>query len=221
MSDHLDVLRQMRQSQTQELALVEDIAPQKQCPFCAESILIDAIKCKHCEEWLIDQSNSGKKLYSNKQSLIFLFLLSFLSIGIYDLYWFYKNWRQLKSIGYKISPGLRLLGLFVPFLNLYLLDNFIREVKKLGDSVGNKTYPYPFLVGFCYIFSNIVSRYVIFHFGFWAPVYLQGKLNAYWDKTQPSLETRKFPTVWEWVFLIVLGLFWLLCIVGALVGGNN
>jgi hypothetical protein len=174
MSDHLDALRKMRQNQTQDLSGVESAVSAKRCPFCAEDILIDAIQCKHCGEWFTAQSRlPGQKLYNNKQSLLFLFLLSFLSIGIYDLYWFYKNWRQLKSIGYKISPGLRLLGLFVPFVNLYLLDNFIREVKKLGDGVGNKTYPYPLLIGICYIISDVISRYVILHFGFWAPVYLQ------------------------------------------------
>lgn len=38
----------------------------KNCPFCAESIMDDAIKCKHCGEWL----NKEKSLLKNSTSTI-------------------------------------------------------------------------------------------------------------------------------------------------------
>ncbi len=50
MSDHLDAIRKMRLNQTQHPLAVDSAVTIKKCPFCAEEILIDAIKCKHCGE---------------------------------------------------------------------------------------------------------------------------------------------------------------------------
>lgn len=46
----------------------------KTCPYCGEQILVDAIKCKHCKEWLSEQkslSNTQEviKNYINQNSL--------------------------------------------------------------------------------------------------------------------------------------------------------
>jgi hypothetical protein len=39
----------------------------KNCPFCAEEIKPDAIKCKHCGEWLQDQSIESKTIQQTKE----------------------------------------------------------------------------------------------------------------------------------------------------------
>lgn len=49
---------------------MENVATTKKCPFCAEEILADAAKCKHCGEWLNQKhkfdceiiDRNGKKL---------------------------------------------------------------------------------------------------------------------------------------------------------------
>lgn len=33
----------------------------KKCPYCAEDILIDPVKCKHCGEFLNEEMNSKKE----------------------------------------------------------------------------------------------------------------------------------------------------------------
>lgn len=49
--------------------------------------------------------------------------LSIFSFSLYQYYWFYRNWKDIKNnfSEYKdISPILRTLGLFIPFINIYL-----------------------------------------------------------------------------------------------------
>ena len=35
-----------------------DTGKTKKCPFCAETIRIEAVKCRHCAEFLFDSRNS-------------------------------------------------------------------------------------------------------------------------------------------------------------------
>jgi hypothetical protein len=34
----------------------------KKCPFCAEEIQDDAIKCTHCKEWLVERNSDQSKI---------------------------------------------------------------------------------------------------------------------------------------------------------------
>ncbi len=54
----------------------------KKCPYCAEEILEDAIKCKHCKESLSKDVNNitKKEKEDNKPKFPFIFL------GIYIIY---------------------------------------------------------------------------------------------------------------------------------------
>ena len=40
----------------------------KNCPFCGEEILAVAKKCKHCQEFLTDESDDGSKSQSDGES---------------------------------------------------------------------------------------------------------------------------------------------------------
>jgi len=64
----------------------------KKCPYCAEVVQIDTIKCKHCSEWLnneaavkINQPDASQ--FSFKQPVRNFVLLCILTFGIYEVYW--------------------------------------------------------------------------------------------------------------------------------------
>ncbi len=51
-------------------SLAEDVGTTKKCPFCAESILIDAKKCKHCKEFLSPSYQNNRISSPEKNPLI-------------------------------------------------------------------------------------------------------------------------------------------------------
>jgi hypothetical protein len=65
----------------------------KKCPFCAEEIQDDAVKCKHCGEFLIDAELKQMKTYSGvewyyKTPMIILWILL---LGPFALPFIFKN----------------------------------------------------------------------------------------------------------------------------------
>jgi hypothetical protein len=106
----------------------------KKCPFCAEEIQDEAVKCKHCGEFLIDaelkrmRSTGDAKWYHRTPTLI----VSLLLIGPFalPLIWFNPKYSMTSKIIWTIVViGFTLL-LCVGSVGLYA--NLLKQIQQTG-----------------------------------------------------------------------------------------
>lgn len=75
-----------------------------------------------------------------------LALMSVCTMGIYEFYWFYKNWKfYAERTGYTIRPAWRATLVFIWAFNMF---NDIRQ-DALKQGVGNILYSVPFGIAYC------------------------------------------------------------------------
>lgn len=193
----------------------------RKCPFCREDILADAIKCKHCGEWLNNKETLFEshgpitQQFSNAQPIWHLIILSILTFNIYEIYWFYRNWKQLKEYkSFDISPGWRTVGLFVPIYGLCLVYSQLKDIKDLSKA---EYSPGMFLFVFALI--NVLYRlpdpfWLLSLFSVLPLAMVQGVLNSYWGIEQLGLQTRTKFSGGEIAILIIGGIIFILGMIG-------
>ena len=124
--------------------------------------------------------------YSNGQPTWTVTLMYLITLRIYTFFWVYKNLRFFKKINQtKATPWLRLIGLFIPILNLFIIYYFIKDVKIYAEKIGIKSRIEPGTSLAVFVVLNLLML------GFIELSSIQKTLNEIWAKEQPSLPTRK------------------------------
>lgn len=162
------------------------------------------------------QQGTQPKKFSKVTPLWKFILLSVITLGIYELVWFYRNWKFLKKQReLKISPFWRTF--FAPLFTISIaqhLQKYLREKNSPCDYS-------PVLVGVSYFgilfFSRILqgpSYWLISFFTFIPMLPLVSSMNAYWQKEEKDLPLKKF--TWWQIILVILGIILsVLLVIGA------
>jgi len=191
------------------------------CSNCGTKIE-DATKfCQSCGKQVGAQGNSvAIEYYAISPKRLVLF--SILTFGIYEIYWFYKNWQAVKKFeGQKISPFWR--AIFAVFFCYSLF-------KKVQESAKSHAYQNLYSPGWlatAYIFlllvGNGLSKVDSYEIGFnliWLIVAVstfipllpvQKAINFNNEKVKGSLELKRDFSGGE-VALIVIGVLWFLLV---------
>jgi len=165
--------------------------------------------------------NGSISIYSNVIPLWKLFVFNIITLGFYNYYWYYRNWRYIRELeGTDIKPGLRTLGLFVPILGWILIYQQYKYISEyVQNTLGKHFSPGGMLA--IHIVFNVIARAISavnpdvgsLLYLFILPIYLipmaivQYNFNSYWTVTQPDLLTRHKLTVGEIIFTVLVAIY--------------
>jgi hypothetical protein len=197
----------------------------KICQFCAREIPSHALKCRYCNEWVHKQAaestsaQSTKKRFSNALPVWHFILLSIITLGFYEICWFYRNWKHLKiHKNLDISPGWRTIGLFVPIYGIILVYRQLRNIRDFSQGAGVDTTYSP---GWIFLGWFVITGLCQLPDPFWflsllsvCPLaVVQAVLNSYWAKEQPAMPSRTGFSGGQIVLLVIGGFLFVLALI--------
>lgn len=159
-----------------------------------------------------NQQNNKKEKFSRVLPVWKFVLLSVITFGIYELIWFYRYWKLLKEEkSLKISPFWRTL--FAPFFAGSITGHLKEFLAEKGVSKEILAPCDSTLIGITYFVILILYKlpdpyWLISLFTFAPMLPLVKATNAYWQKEEQNLASKKF--TWWQMILIILGIIWLI-----------
>jgi hypothetical protein len=142
-----------------------------------------------------------------------LIVMSTFTFGLYQLYWFYQNWRHVKQYDKSnIVPAMR------AFFGFFFCYSLFGRVKEEADDLKIRSIPAGWLAA-GWMLITLLSRLPE---PFWlvsllAPVFLlpvQSCVNEINQHIAPGHDSNSRFGAWNVVWMVVGSLFWLLVLVG-------
>jgi hypothetical protein len=150
-------------------------------------------------------------------------LLQFCSFGLYDLIWFYRNWKLISErTGETLTPAARAI------FRIFWIRSYCHELFKLAAPAGFRSDLPPIALGTAYVACALMARAAdrmtgaaAFGFGvaffagqILAMIPVVEALNAFWSREQPDLPVRTSLSPGAVATVVIGALLWLAAIAG-------
>jgi|SRR3989344_2779784 len=184
----------------------------KFCDKCGKQINSDLT------EAVVKDTNNSNKITPLTISVNKLIFLSVLTFGLYEIYWFYKQWKALKEIkDLNITAWAR--GLFAPLFSYSLFKQFF----ELAKHETKKNYTSAGWLATGYIILNLLWRldnpyWLISFASILTLIPVQNAINEYWLSKHPKHKISSDYKGFETAILVIGGLFMIFVILGILSG---
>jgi hypothetical protein len=199
------------------------------CPECAQSVSDAIDECPRCgtplpkntapaatlQAQIVSDSSQPVQPPFFAVSLLKLVVLSTCTFGIYEIYWFWRNWNRIRVNGEPgITPSLRAV-----FLIFYCYPCFIR-IKLAGISRGVIPAPPIGILAICYILTTLSWRLPraldlisFLSVAFLLPI--QSYVNRINAAALPGHDPNSRFGVWNWIATVAGGTLLILAIIGS------
>lgn len=162
----------------------------------------------------VNLQDSKNKTFSKVIPIWKFVLISIITFGIYELVWFYRNWKFLKrEQNLKITPFLRTI---FSTIFAWSFASYLKKFLKEKNIICNFS---PVLIWISYFIIIIIWKLpdpygLLSSLSFIPLIPLVNSMNKYWKNQEQNLESKKF-TWWQIIFIIIGIILFLLYVFAA------
>lgn len=180
------------------------------CKNCGKQNAFDDKYCKSCGRQIVEtitelqsdaihsehEVDSTTHPYPYVISIKKLIVMSVCTFGLYDIYWFYMQWKSYKSEkSLNATPALR--ALFAPIFSYTIFKEISNSNKEIHKNKGVEAGAYAILYFF-------LCR--VWFLSFLPLIPIQNAINYYWEQKLGKRLVRSKFGAWNWIVVIAFAL---------------